>query len=1336
MEEVSNGGLHFTTELDINKVKDAIDETNLRIQGLSDGTVSSGVSEADVAFLGVAEQIEQGFRDIGTGIDINSQRVEELEAKYKSLGESAAKASAAGNDKKYNAATQQQHVVQGEIATRKILIRELKQQEEALNKLEKSYQKVQNQAKANAMSSDSLQAAIQQVKNEMVALIDVNGSGEIFAGQEARYDVLKQKLGQLMKLQGDIQAQGKAFASDMPNFGGIISGLSGVVSGLSAASAEISLFADENEDLQRIMKKVQSVMTMTIELQKVADTLNKNSAFRQVTINGLKEWWAKVTGKAAVASVAETAATKINTAAQAENTITKGANAAVTEGQTIVAKKGILANLGLAGAFHAISGAIKSIPVFGWIAAGITALIAVYAIFANKAKKAKKAQEEFAKSVVDNAYKPIGAIEELSIKYEKLGNDMAAKEKFLEENRKAFDELGVSIKNVADMENLLVANKDAFIEAQIAKAKAVVYRRQAEEDIKKLVEMEVEYNALPDVLELKKVKERNFLGFKKKRKPEDDEIITRPNEYKISLGEKIEKFKEETIKKKYGLAIKAEQEAAKTLEAAKINVLDKVNETDKTDKPDKTNKDKTDPVIAKIEARKKAYAEYYKWVNKGLGKEAEEAFADTLKGGSTYLEYLNKMKDKTSLTQKQLKYILNEIASETDQSVIDTFKTSLDEQLEAENDVLAKLAIIADKRSELKGDNTQLGKEKSEAVDNAENGIMKQVRKEYNEAQAEYNKYIQSKIDGEIRYLEERAKLQKQYDEATTPEQKEAAKIKLDTLDTNDKTNSQKKYDEMLKEYADFEKRKQEIIDKYAAKRKVAEANGNADMAKEIDRSEGKELSKLASDELTQSDAWTNLFGNLDELTARQIDVLVKEIEAKFDTLSGTFNPIDLSNILKKLNEAKTVIMQDNPFRQVGEAIKTIFDNAGKNSADTTQNIKRNWKQLGQATSNSFAFVQDAIGSAEFLKDAIGDIGATAISSLSTVATMAVTVSAAIQTAETSSVILAIIKAALLVVQAVMNVIKSIAGNKDKAMEKKIKAHKEAVDMLQQSYEDLSRAVDKALGEEKYKKQKEMIDNLKKQREHLKAAWEAEQNKKKSDPEKVKELKKQYEQAGREIEDNINKILDNILQTDAKSIANELGEAFISAFSKGENAAVAFGKKVDDIVANIVRRMLIQKLLEQPIGKIIDRYSKRWIDGDGNFKGFDKVIEDMGAFGDDLKAIGEGFGKALEGMPEDIKKFFTGGEASSTAMSGAIKGVSEETASLVAGQMNAIRINQLENAQVLQQQLVQVTNIARNTAIISEYATYNRYLKSIYEKLSANSIDTTRGIGLLNHIKM
>ena len=164
MAEVSNGGLYFTAELDIEKVKEAVDEMTRRIQGLSDGTVS-GFNKVDAAFSGVAEQIEQGFKNIDTGIDINKQRLQELEAKYKSLGASAAKAFNSGNDKKYNSLTQQQRVVQGEIVTRKRLIRELEAQGDALSKLEKNYQKTQNQANANAKSSENLRNAIRSVKD-------------------------------------------------------------------------------------------------------------------------------------------------------------------------------------------------------------------------------------------------------------------------------------------------------------------------------------------------------------------------------------------------------------------------------------------------------------------------------------------------------------------------------------------------------------------------------------------------------------------------------------------------------------------------------------------------------------------------------------------------------------------------------------------------------------------------------------------------------------------------------------------------------------------------------------------------------------------------------------------------------------------------------------------------------------------------------------------------------------------------------------------------------------------------------------------------------------------
>ena len=57
-------------------------------------------------------------------------------------------------------------------------------------------------------------------------------------------------------------------------------------------------------------------------------------------------------------------------------------------------------------------------------------------------------------------------------------------------------------------------------------------------------------------------------------------------------------------------------------------------------------------------------------------------------------------------------------------------------------------------------------------------------------------------------------------------------------------------------------------------------------------------------------------------------------------------------------------------------------------------------------------------------------------------------------------------------------------------------------------------------------------------------------------------------------------------------------------------------------------------------------------------------------------------------------------------LSGSVKGVSEETASLVAGQMNAIRINQMEATEMLRQQLAMLSTIAINTG-------YNHHLAKL-----------------------
>ena len=86
----------------------------------------------------------------------------------------------------------------------------------------------------------------------------------------------------------------------------------------------------------------------------------------------------------------------------------------------------------------------------------------------------------------------------LSTKWTALGDNLEAKKRLIDENKKAFDDLGASVNDVVDAENLLVKNKDAFIEAQIAKAKASVYLQQSMEKVKKQMELEQEISKMSD----------------------------------------------------------------------------------------------------------------------------------------------------------------------------------------------------------------------------------------------------------------------------------------------------------------------------------------------------------------------------------------------------------------------------------------------------------------------------------------------------------------------------------------------------------------------------------------------------------------------------------------------------------------------------------------------------------------------------------------------------------------------------------------------------------------------------------------------------------------------
>src|SRR5690606_32180836 len=274
---------------------------------------------------------------------------------------------------------------------------------------------------------------------------------------------------------------------------------------------------------------------------------------------------------------------------------------------------------------------------------------------------------------------------------------------------------------------------------------------------------------------------------------------------------------------------------------------------------------------------------------------------------------------------------------------------------------------------------------------------------------------------------------------ALTQAQKEVSDG-IDALekDVNDKrvANERNRIAEALQLAQDFNAERLKIEKKYQDARVSLGKAKTPEEDKELTRKENKEKSQLAVTQLQESDAWASLFSDLDNKTVKQIETLIAEIEKQFDDLSVNFDPIDLAATRKKLQEAKDIIIDTNPFKAVGVALKGIFKGASDDSTESAEEIRQHWTNLSKATNKSFAFIENAVNSAGFLSDALGETGKTAISVLSGVAMTATAVATAIKSAEKASVVLAIIQAALVAMQAVFSFIDGAAKRRNEELKK------------------------------------------------------------------------------------------------------------------------------------------------------------------------------------------------------------------------------------------------------------------------------------------------------------
>lgn len=185
---------------------------------------------------------------------------------------------------------------------------------------------------------------------------------------------------------------------------------------------------------------------------------------------------------------------------------------------------------------------------------------------------------------------------------------------------------------------------------------------------------------------------------------------------------------------------------------------------------------------------------------------------------------------------------------------------------------------------------------------------------------------------------------------------------------------------------------------------------------------------------------------------------------------------------------------------------------------------------------------------------------------------------------------------------------------------------------------------DKALGSQRYENSRKQLENLAEQQLLVQKQINEESSKKDSDSGKIQDYKNKIAELAEEMATLINDMLEDIIGASAENIAETLGDAFFEAVKSGEDAMEAWHKKVKEIVADIMQRMLVQKFLEQPIGEIFDKYKKKWFGDDGKFRGMDNVINSLDEFSSDLNTVGDVFQSIMNELPDEVKQWFTGDE--------------------------------------------------------------------------------------------
>ena len=216
-----------------------------------------------------------------------------------------------------------------------------------------------------------------------------------------------------------------------------------------------------------------------------------------------------------------------------------------------------------------------------------------------------------------------------------------------------------------------------------------------------------------------------------------------------------------------------------------------------------------------------------------------------------------------------------------------------------------------------------------------------------------------------------------------------------------------------------------------------------------------------------------------------------------------------------------------------------------------------------------------------------------------------------------------------------------------------------------------------------------------------------EEDKKKSDSDKIADYKQQLTEMDDEIKHFAEDMAKSLYDIDVKSWASELGDALFEAWQKGESGAEAFKKKATELIADVAKNIVVTKFIETAMSDVLKTVVSEMERTKGMLDemSIERLAGQMEALASTLP---DSFDSLMDGLNEGIKRAGLidlkelGNESGSSSLSSGIKGITEQTADLLASYVNAIRADVSVIRANYEVDLPSISSAVHRTSVLAE----------------------------------